>query len=114
MRLPVRVQLPRERLVDEVLRDGDLEDVLVAARHEVRRLPAIAARLERVVGPDRDVDFLFVVAVHVAEPHVEGAVGIDVEPFVHRRDGLARPMAKVDELRGALRPERDGHREGSE
>ena len=62
----------------------DPEHVLVPARREMRRLAAVAARLERVVGADRDVDLLLVVAVHVAEPHVERAVGVDVEPFVDR------------------------------
>jgi hypothetical protein len=31
-----------------------------------------------VVGPDRDVGFLFVVPIHVAEPHVEGAIRVGV------------------------------------
>src|SRR5258708_18454697 len=51
--------------------------VLVAPRREMRRLAAVAAWLERVGGADRKIDLFLVVAVHVAEPHVEGAVGID-------------------------------------
>jgi len=74
----------------------------------------VAARFERIGGADRDVELLFVVAVHVAEPHVEGAVGIDVEPFVHRCDALSRPVAEVRELRGGLLGEQRARRDRAE
>jgi hypothetical protein len=98
----VRGQLPHQRLVAEVFRYGDLEDVLVPPGHEMRRLSAIAARLERVFRPDRNVELLLVIAVHIAEPHVVRAVGVDVEALVDGRHALARPVTQVDELRCRL------------
>ena len=60
--------------------------------------PVVQARLERVVRPDRNVDGFLVVPVHVAEPHVERPVRVDVETLVHRRHALAGRMADGDEL----------------
>ena len=48
-----------------------------------------AARLDRVVGADGDVDLLLVVPVHVAEDHVEAAVGVALPAFEHGHDVLA-------------------------
>src|SRR5439155_3317418 len=76
LHLPMRAQLPDQRLTAEVLRHDDAEDVLVAPRNEMRRLAAIAAWLEAVVWTDRQVDGLLVVAVYIAEPIVVRAVGI--------------------------------------
>ena len=80
----------------------------MAARTEVRRLPAIVSRLEPVVGPDRHVDLFLEIAVHIAEPHVEGAVRVDVEAFVHWGDALTAP---VPGRHGRLRLRRDGDQE---
>src|SRR5262249_43391099 len=57
------------------------------------------------------MDGLFVVAVHVPEPHVEGAVRVDVEPFVDRSHRLTRPVAQVHELRRVLRAKRNRRRQ---
>jgi hypothetical protein len=111
VRLPVRSQAPHQFLIAEIFRHHDLEDVLVAARREVRRLPAIAARLERVRLADRQIDRLLVIAVHIAEPHVERAVRVDVEALVDRRDALARRVAHGDELRRGLLRQHAGGRD---
>ena len=108
-RLPVRRQRPDKLAVlRKIVRHRHLEDVLVAARYEVRRLPAIAARFEGVRRAGWNVDRLFLVAVHVAEPHVVGAVGVDIEALVHGRDALSVPVAHLHHLRdaGGLREQR--------
>ena len=105
----MRAQFPHQGLVAEVLRDDDAKDVLVATRHEMRRLATVATRLERVVRTDREVNGLLVIAVHVAEPHVVRAVGIDVEPLVDRRDALAGRVTDGDELRRALLRDERSH-----
>ena len=77
------VQRPHNlRAGAEVLRYGHLEDVLVATDVEVRRLTAIETGLELVVRANRKIDAFLEVAVHVAEPHIERAVGVDVEAFI--------------------------------
>ena len=47
------------------------------------------AHVERVVRPDRDVDLLFPVPVHVPEQEVLRPVGRLLPPFEGRRDILA-------------------------
>ena len=98
----MRDDSPGQLLIAEIFRHGDAEYVFVAPRGEVRRLPAIAARLERVRRADRKIERFLVVAVHVAKPHVEGAVGIDVETLVHGRDALTGRVTHGDELRRTL------------
>ena len=94
----------------EVLRHRHLEDVLVAARVEVRWLALVRPGLEPVVGAHRQVDRFFEVPVHVPEPHVEGPVRVDVESLVDRGNALASPMAGRRDAPhgGALGPRRDG------
>ena len=66
------------------------EHEAVAARQEARRLALIrTARLDVVVGADRDVELFFPVAVHVAEQEVERAVGVQFPAFERRRRILA-------------------------
>ena len=72
------------------------------ARIEVRRLTAVTAWLEPVRRADRQIESLFEVAVHIAEPHVVRTVGIEIEALVHRRDALTGRMANGDELRRRL------------
>jgi hypothetical protein len=86
----VRCQRPDQILLAPVLRYAHLEHVLLPPRVEVRRLSLVhSARLERVVGPDRNVDFLLVIPVHVPEDHVEAAIGIALPAFEDRDDVLA-------------------------
>src|SRR6266850_567398 len=96
--LTMRGKHPHQRAIAEILRQDNLEYILVAPHHEMRRLAAIASRLEMIVGPDRDVHLFLVVPIHVPEPHVVRTVGIDVIAFVHRRDALSGPMANLYEL----------------
>ena len=107
-------ELPHQLFVGELLRDRDGEDVLVPPRGEVRRLSAIAARLEGVGGADRNVDRFLVIAVHVAEPHVHRAVRVDVESFVDRRDTLTGPVPEVRQLRRGLLREHGAGRDRTE
>src|SRR5439155_24377098 len=100
--------------IAEVLGYHDAKDILVAARNEMRRLAAIAPWLERVVGTDREVDRFLVVAIHVAEPHVVRAVGIDVETLVDGRDALAGRVTNGDELRRAVLRDERSHGDGDD
>src|SRR5262245_33554018 len=65
----------------------------------MRRLSAVSARLEPVLRADWNIELLFVVAVHVTEPHVVRAVRVDVEALVHRCHTLTVPVPKLCELR---------------
>ena len=98
--LAVAGQGPDEILLAPVFRHADGEDVLLAARVEVRRLTLVdAARLERVVRPDRHVDLFLVVPVHVAEDHVEAAVGVALPAFEDRDNVLARRVTNLRQRR---------------
>ena len=106
--LAVARQRPDQILLAPVLRHAHREDVLLAPRIEVRRLSLIdAARLERVVRADRHVDLLLVVPVHVAEDHVEAAVGVALPAFEHGDDVLAGGVADLRGRHGRRRNRRD-------
>ena len=81
---------PDELLVTPVGRHAHAEGETLAPRIEERRLsPVGVTRLEVVVGTDRDIEVLFVVAVQVPEEHVEAAVGVLLPPFEDRLEILA-------------------------
>src|SRR5439155_15365742 len=98
--LPTDGYRPYELIgVAEILGHEDTKDILVPPCVEMCRLPAISGpRLELVIGANRDVEFFFEVAVHVAEPHVEGAVVVDVETFVDRCQSLSGPVPQLLDL----------------
>src|SRR5581483_9953649 len=101
----MRGQEPDQLLVAEILRHDYPEDVFVAADLEVSGLAAIASRFEAIVRPEGNIEDLFVVAVHVAEPHVEGTIRVGVKPLIDGGDGLAGPVAELDLLRVERRRE---------
>src|SRR5205823_4356637 len=73
---------------------------------------AIVSGFEVVVGPDRNIQFLFVIPIHVPEPHVERTVGIRIVTFVYRSHSLPRPMPNLHELRArGLRKQQDSENE---
>jgi hypothetical protein len=82
----------------------------------MRRLVLIdAARLHRVVGADGDVDLLLVVPVHVAEDHVEAAVGVALPAFEDRDDVLAGGVADLRPgIRRGQQRNHGGHRHKQE
>ena len=86
--LAVGVDRPRKPLVAEVLGHLDREDAILPSRQKVRRLPDVGSRrLEHVVGADRNVQNLFLIAVVVAEEEHFLAVLRGAPPFeggVHR------------------------------
>ena len=64
---------------------GDREHAVLAAGEEMRRLPEVGtARLDAVVGTDRNVDDLRLVAIEVAEQQRVGAV-LQRSPAFERR-----------------------------
>src|ERR1019366_2295645 len=52
------------------------EEESLTSRVEMLRLPAITARSYRVIGADRNIQFLFIVPVQISEDHAPGSVGI--------------------------------------
>jgi hypothetical protein len=71
---------PRETLVAEIARQLHHERAPLPAAQEVRRLPLIGpAGLDAVARPDRDIEFLFGVAIEVADERI-GAAVLAVEP----------------------------------
>src|SRR5206468_3861202 len=64
------------------------KDKSLTPRIEMRRLTFIIAEVDVVVGPNRDVDFLFVIAIEITKYQIERAVGIVLPPFEYRGDIL--------------------------
>src|SRR4030095_15020495 len=95
---------PRETLVAETAPQLPHDPAPLPAAQEVRRLPLIGpAGLDAVARPDRDVEFLFGVAIEVADERV-GAAVLAVEPaFVGA--GQTRP-ALTNRLRQRQRARR--------
>src|SRR6266508_2324316 len=76
---------PCQGLVAEVRRNLDREHAHLTARQEVRGLPLVGRPwLKHVVGPDRNIDRCFEVAVEIAEHQTERAILV-LEPAVERR-----------------------------
>src|SRR5579864_5802707 len=67
--LAIREDCPRELILwREILGYGNGEHSIPPAREEMRRLTHVgAARLDTVIGPDRDVKLLFGVAIEVSD-----------------------------------------------
>src|SRR6185436_4338870 len=85
-----------------VLRDVDLEQKVVLARVEDRRLPAVGgAGIEAILRADGNDWLLDVVPVQVPEDHVEAAVRYALPAFIDRDDRLSRlePDVKLCRLR---------------
>ena len=82
----------RSRSVGKLRGHVDLEGEAGAARLEDLGLPHVLAA-EAVVGADRDVEPFLVVAVEVAEPHRDRAVGVPRPALEHRLDALAARVA---------------------
>ena len=85
--------------LSEIFRHGDAEDIFVPPDGKMGGLPAVGrSGLEIVVRPDRNIRLFLIIAVHISEPHIEGAVRVGIVAFKHRRHALPGPMAKLDQL----------------
>src|ERR1019366_8884823 len=93
-------ECPHQPLVAKIPWNNYFENILVASDREMSRLAAITSGFEGVIGPNRDIRFLFVIVVHVAEPNIECSVRVDIKTLVHGGDALTRPMAKLHKLVG--------------
>lgn len=73
----------------KLVRNRYSEHVSVPPREEMRGLAAVdRSWLESIVQPDRHVQLLFPVLVHVAEHEVPGAIGVFFPAFVCGRNWL--------------------------
>ena len=101
--LVVGGQGPGEPLCAGVGRDVDREDAPGAPGQEARRLAEVgSARLDPVVGADRDVDRLFVPA-EVPQQDRGRPVRVAVPAFERGEDRLAAASLRLERERGARR-----------
>src|SRR5439155_7415019 len=91
-------QRPGDRLL-ESLRHHHRENLLAAAWQEMRRLATVdGSGIERVVRPDRDIELLFPIPVHVPEIHADGTVWIRLPSLKHRCNILSGVAAWIHYL----------------
>src|SRR5262245_45419238 len=81
---------PRDFLVSKICGNAKPINPSLAARQKISRLPGFGSiRFDFVIGTGRNYEFLFPIAVEVAEYQIEGAVGIADPSFEVGHDILA-------------------------
>src|ERR1700722_20329931 len=78
-------QGPPHFLIAPILWNPNLENELLTPNIEMRRLPLIRVTLlDLIIGTDRDIQRLLVVAIHIPENQAERPIGVSLPAFETR------------------------------